>query len=309
MVIANGDDGTKTGPSKITFDECDVNPFGGWHCDTGDVVGSASIWATADYPDFRGKHFPVQSFSATVDWTWGGYKGVSIEDGATEQFKYVVLHVVDRDGFCAPLYPGQISHGSVLGEYVDFLIDGGEGKIVKSASGGTLSGERGAADDVQTFSTLLNNPAVSGIAEFPHLRDGFVDECQAWVSISSSLLDTVDVLVVAHDPEGDVAFDELVNFTSTMDYTLTFRWSLITWAGENGISPSAALSGGSPDISDQVTAIYGWEGNTQDWLGFFPAGVNVPGANDLNSLVVGQAYWFAIKGPSSITWTVTTNVN
>jgi len=35
----------------------------------------------------------------------------------------------------------------------------------------------------------------------------------------------------------------------------------------------------------------------------------VPGANDLTVLHNGQAYWIAITGPSSVTWTVATNVN
>ena len=38
------------------------------------------------------------------------------------------------------------------------------------------------------------------------------------------------------------------------------------------------------DIFDQVTAVYGWNQASQTWLGFFPAGVSVPGANDLTSL-------------------------
>jgi len=63
------------------------------------------------------------------------------------------------------------------------------------------------------------------------------------------------------------------------------------------------------DISDQVTAIYGWDAAAQDWLGYFPTGVNVPGANDLVTLDQGAAYWIAIKGPSSVTWTIATKVD
>ena len=217
----------------------------------------------------------------------------------------MVLHVFDLDGFCSAspsLHP-------VYGEYVDFLIDGGEGKIINAAYGGELSGERGAADDVMTFSTAVENAKTGGIKTFDHMDVGqvFADECQAWVRISSSLLDLVDVLIIADDPEGYVAFDVQINFTSTADYTLNFRWSLITWAGEDGVSPSAALAGGSPDITAGVTAIYGWEGASQTWLRFFPTGVGVPGANDLSTLTLGQAYWTAVTVPDSIPWTVTTN--
>jgi hypothetical protein len=37
--------------------------------------------------------------------------------------------------------------------------------------------------------------------------------------------------------------------------------------------------------------------------------VNVPGANDLVTLETGEAYWIAITGPSSVTWTIASNVN
>ena len=120
--------------------------------------------------------------------------------------------------------------------------------------------------------------------------------------------------MTAYDPEGTIQFDRVIDFQSTTSYSLSFRWSLITWAGANNISVTDALKGtgandAGNDIFDQVTAVYGWEQASQTWLGFFPAGVNVPGANDLTKLTEGQAYWIAIKGPSSVTWTIATNVN
>ena len=75
-----------------------------------------------------------------------------------------------------------------------------------------------------------------------------------------------------------------------------------------GTGTSGKNPGGN-DISASVTAIYGWDAAAQQWLGFFPSGVNVPGANDLTALKTGQAYWIAITGPSSVTWTIATNVN
>jgi hypothetical protein len=195
-------------------------------------------------------------------------------------------------------------------ETVDFLIDSGEGIIVET-SGGALNDGKQFATGVRTFSTFLNNPAVSGIREFAPL-DGRTDECQAWIRVSNSLLGILNVLATAHDDEGDIGFDRIVDFSSTASYTLTFRWSLITWAGQDGISPSDALRGtvgeDSNDIIDQVTAVYGWNQTSQTWLGFFPAGVSVPGANDLTALENGAAYWVAIKGPDPVTWTIATDI-
>jgi hypothetical protein len=131
--------------------------------------------------------------------------------------------------------------------------------------------------------------------------------------VSNSLLGILNVLATAHDDEGDIGFDRIVDFSSTASYTLTFRWSLITWAGQDGISPSDALRGtvgeDSNDIIDQVTAVYGWNQTSQTWLGFFPAGVSVPGANDLIALENGAAYWVAIKGPDPVTWTIATDID
>ncbi|MEO6042819.1 MAG: hypothetical protein ABIQ47_02705, partial [Tepidiformaceae bacterium] len=327
MVTANGD-------FKTVLTACSVNTLGGgFHCKPGDKVGTGSIYATVDYPDFRGKHFPVKSNTATATWTWGGFKDVTVESGGVDQFKYIVFHALDRDGFCSAASFGAISLHPVLSgaandtfnglpaETVDFLIDSGEGIII-GTSGGALTGVNDGkqfATGVKTFSTLTNDPAVTGILEFPNsplAAAGALDECQAWIKVSNSLLGVLNALVIAHNDEGNVGFDKIVDLTNTTSYTLNFRWSLVTWAGADGISINDAIKGtgttgknpGGNDISASVTAIYGWDQAAQQWLGFFPTGVNVPGANDLTSLKTGQAFWIAITGPGSVTWTVASNV-
>ncbi|MCC7365777.1 MAG: hypothetical protein IT303_15540 [Dehalococcoidia bacterium] len=329
MVTANGD-------FNLTYDECDTNTLGGGKlCAPGDKVGSSTVTSTADYPDFRGKHFPVASNAVTVNWIWGGYKDVTIEPDPNEpQIAYVVFHAVDRDGFCnVPV--GAVSLHSVLTSYdttspvggnaalgnqvevVDFLIDSDEGGIILDTNAGQppISVTKEFASGVSTFSTAVNTT----IREFPNsdlAASETADECQAWIRISNSLLAITNVLVVAHNdpPEGNVTFDRIVDFSDTATVTLNVRWSLVTWTGSDDIPVEDALKGtglneGGSDIFDQVTAVYGWDAAAQDWLGYFPAGVGVPGANDLTALEMGQAYWIAIKGPSSVTWTIETNVD
>ncbi len=327
MVTANGD-------YRTDLTACTTNVLaGGKHCAPGDHVGTGTITATVDYPDFRGKHFPVLSNAATVTWTWGGYKDVTVEKGETDQFKYVVFHAMDRDGFCSPLSTGAVllhpvlsslDDDNVIGsvdpvENVDFLIDSGEGIIVDSSSGATtppINDGKQFATGLYTFSTAVNTT----IKEFPLsslAESGATDECQSWIKVSNSLLGVINILAIAHDDEGNIGFDKIIDLTNTTSYTLNFRWSLITWAGADAITVNDAIKGtgtsganpGGNDISASVTAIYGWEASTQQWLGFFPSGVNVPGANDLTSLKTGQAYWIAITGPSSVTWTIASNVN
>ena len=343
MVSANGD-------LKTDLTACSTNALGGGkHCKTGDKVGTGKISATADYPDFRGKHFPVLSNVATVTWLWGGYKDVTVEAGETDQYKYVVFHAMDRDGFCSAPTGGVLLH-SVLSvtdglstingsgtanagdpiESVNFLIDSGEGIILGSSGAPTgatastpvavINDGKQFANTVPTYSIAAEAAAATGKKVFPLsslAATGQTDECQAWIKVSNSLLGVLNVLAIAADDEGPIGFDKIIDLTNTTSYTLNFRWSLVTWAGANNIAVADALKGtgtsgknpGGNDISASVTAIYGWDQAAQQWLGYFPSGVNVPGANDLTALKDGSAYWIAITGPGSVTWTIASNVD
>ena len=341
MVSANGD-------FETDLTACAANALaGGKLCKPGDKVGVGTISAVADYPDFK-KHFPVASNTATVNWTWGGYKDVTVEPGETDQFKYIVFHANDRDGYCdatalhaIQLHPVLTSldtsspvggNTSIYSHYplhnqvetVDFLIDSGEGIILNANGTITVGTSGGAINDGRQFATGIPTYDVAaakalGLQTFgltsPLTPAGTTDECQAFVKVSNSLLGILNVLAVAHDDEGNIGFDKIVDLTGTTSYTLNFRWSLITWAGADNIPVTDALKGGAStanpggnDISSSVTAVYGWNASSQTWLGYFPNGVNVPGANNLTALSTGQAYWVAITGPGSVTWTVTTNV-
>jgi hypothetical protein len=324
MVTANGD-------FKTDLTACAANALaGGKLCKPGDKVGTGTISAVADYPDFK-KHFPVASNTATVNWIWGGYKDVTVEPGTTDQFKYVVFHAIDRDGFCNAAAAGAVSLHPVLSgaandtfngnpaETVDFLIDSGEGIILSTSGSGTTGVNDGKqfATGVQTYDVATRKAA--GLLTFPLSSaltpTGATTECQAYIQVSNSLLGVLNVLTIAHNDEGNEGFDRIIDLTGTTTYTLNFRWSLITWAGADNIPVADALKGGAStknpggnDISAQVTAVYGWNQTSQTWLGYFPSGASVPGANNLTVLNTGQAYWIAITGPGPVTWTVTTNV-
>ncbi len=122
----------------------------------------------------------------------------------------------------------------------------------------------------------------------------------------------VDVIVVA--PSGSSAVTASSRFTytgATQAYTLSFRWSLISWNGPDGMTVAAALSGQeTPDdpatnnITSQVTAMFRWNGPAQRWEAHFPNAANIPGANDFTTLSKGTSYWIAISGPGSVSWTI-----
>ncbi|MGE0571685.1 MAG: beta strand repeat-containing protein [Dehalococcoidia bacterium] len=97
----------------------------------------------------------------------------------------------------------------------------------------------------------------------------------------------------------------------TISYTLTFRWTLLTWMGIDGLAVDAAVKGlespdvaATNDVSGRVTAIFFWDSTNQRWLAWFPNASNVPGANDFTTLRKGQVYFFAINGAGSTTWVV-----
>ncbi|MCA9829938.1 MAG: IPT/TIG domain-containing protein [Dehalococcoidia bacterium] len=97
----------------------------------------------------------------------------------------------------------------------------------------------------------------------------------------------------------------------TVSYTLTFRWTLLTWVGIDGISVDAAVKGlespdvaATNDVSGRVTAIFLWDSVNQKWQAWFPNASNIPGANDFSTFRQGRAYFIAINGSGSTTWVV-----
>jgi len=219
------------------------------------------------------------------------------------QFIYVVFHALDRDGFCSPP-DGAVSLHPVLNIPVDFVIEAGDGVIIETSSGSGAPGR--SADDVLTYSKKLNAASASPIRTFPSLIDGVPDECQAWIKVSQSIPGPLRVLVtVAGDDGKPIGFIADLERETANDVPLAFRWSLVTWTGDSGVTPGAALRGpAGSDISNRVTALYGWDEPTQVWKAYFPGSSNVPGANDLASLERGEAYWVAVSGPGGVIWSM-----
>lgn len=220
------------------------------------------------------------------------------------QFVYVVFHALDRDGFCASR-GGSISLHPVINMPVDFIIESGEGVIIETSNGFGSYGR--SANDVLTFSTLLNASSASPVRAFAPLVDGIEDECQAWIKVSQSIPGPLRVLVTLPGDDGKpIGFIADLDRRDTAAVKLSFRWTLMAWTGAttstgDALSGSGAASGGT-NVSNDVTAVYAWNAASQSWLAYFPGGANIPGANNLTSLETGQSYWFAIEGPGGVTW-------
>lgn len=94
-------------------------------------------------------------------------------------------------------------------------------------------------------------------------------------------------------------------------YSLSYRWSLITWIGKDTMPVLQALRGtgvpGATDISSRVGAIYQWESTTATWKAYFTGAEGIPGAVDFNVMIKGTVYWVALVSPGGASWTVQTD--
>ncbi len=264
MFAANGD-------FKLDFAGCDAtSPDIGPACSPGTNVGMSTFAAIVDYPDFRGKHFPVQSGELEVAWLWNGYAEVTVERGATPDSQFIVVHMAARDGLC--LVPGRtISLHPVHSatdaaqdfdsdplQAVDLVLSSGVGTVVDSSSG-TIAGDGLSISDMELASTD-DDPDLS----FAPLH-GRIEECQAWVEVNHSGGEGLtSVLVHSYHDEGNLAFER------------TFSWdpidancdgsadaedalSVLQLLGEvsdgglpPGCSPDADMSGGELTILDSL---------------------------------------------------------
>ena len=185
----------------------------GYYCPNGTNVGTATLQATIDYPDKR-KHREVDTNTVTIDWTWGGIKEVTVEQGGDFTW-FIIFHVLDRDGYCGAI-PGDPrgvspSFHPVLGELVEWIIDDGDGGLIIDGEANVTGVPADLGDLVTTVT--FHAAANPGIAQ----DTVDADECQSWVEVSASLGSEVDIRVTAHDPEGIIDFDVILNEDSDDD--------------------------------------------------------------------------------------------
>jgi hypothetical protein len=94
----------------------------------------------------------------------------------------------------------------------------------------------------------------------------------------------------------------------TTTYTLTFRWTLLTWTGLDNTPASDAIRGtgvaGGTDLSARISALYLWDPATSSYKAYFTGAESIPGANDFANLKLGAVYWVAIVGTGQVPWVV-----
>lgn len=266
------------GDFNLTFEECPANPItANPHCEPEQIVGRSRYYAVAEYPEptTRGKHPAVASNIAETTWRWAGYKRVTVVNGESAQFKYVVAHLKDRDGFC-----DAANYNNVLGIPIRFEIDAGSGIILEAADQPVeINGTRRFAT-ATTYDTVdpLGNPIATAIAK-PVIQD---DECQAWIKVTNSLLQPTNVIVTFPALPAPIPGDITISAfacTGQESITITNRgtkpvnlagFGLRSPGGQVGIAEHLDLSGllapgeSKTFLGGPGATARGWLGNTGD---------------------------------------------
>lgn len=234
LTDATDNDGVGTvdtfGDFNLTYEGCLKNPHtGNPQCSAGNVVGHTRYFATADYPGPHGGPLPpAVSNVVQTDWTWAGFKELTIVDTDSPMIKYVVAHLKDRDGYCDAK-----SFHNLLGIPLQWEIDAGDGFIldVEGAPSWISTAKRAAT--TTTFDTVddFGRPLNEGITRSPV----DADECQAWIRVSNSLLTATNVRVSfpppPSPPPGEVRVTGLV-CSGGEEVTITNKGSnLVSLAG------------------------------------------------------------------------------
>lgn len=212
------------GDYNLSFEGCTANALtGSPHCKLGDVVGHTRYYAVADYPQNPGKQPQATSAVQTTEWTWGGFKQVTVINTDDPTQKYIVAHLMDRDGYC-----DAASWNNTLGVRVQFQIDSGDGIFVEAQGQPAEISANKRTAWATTYDTVddLGNKVHEDIAK-KTVGDG---ECQAWVKVSDSLLSPVNVVVTFPSQPapipGDIRITGLVcapGLDRTESITLTNR--------------------------------------------------------------------------------------
>lgn len=182
------------GDLNLTYEACPANPHtGNPYCRVGDVVGHTRYYAVADYPQTKGHFPPARSNVAQTDWTWAGYKQLTVVDTDAPTVKYVVAHLKDRDGFCDAK-----SYHNLLGIPLLWEIDAGEGAIIGQEGMPSSVNQGRRTANTTTFDIVddLANPLNEDISRTPVAAD----ECQSWIKVSNSLLTATNVRVTFPAP-------------------------------------------------------------------------------------------------------------
>ncbi len=234
-------------------------------------------------------------FTGVVNITIGGTNVIFFE---VLSDSVIVLTTPSRPAGTVHIVLHKLTGSSATNELTTFTYAGGKANITSvspangPASGGTVVTLTGVNF---TNATQVTFGGVAG-TNLVVVNDG-----ELRVTTPANASGAVDIII--YNPSGTSLVSSIAKFTyntTSLTYTLQFRWNLVVWQGTDNLSVTTALS----TIAGRVTAIYMWDAVAQQWRGNFPNAGNVPGANDFTTLRKGVAYWLALNSPPPATWVV-----
>ncbi len=254
------------GDLNLNYEGCAVNiATGNPHCKVGDIGGRSRFYLVVDYQNgngltlpspwvHRGKWPAIRSNTLDVVYSWQGYKTVTWEPGEAPQFKYIVAHMKDRDGFC-----DAASYNNLLGIPIDFKIDAGpDGIIIQAQSQPSYiqpATQRFAVsttyDTEDDYGAPMNAQLVKTVVSG--------GECQAWIKVSNSLLENaVNVRVTFPPPPPPMPGDiRITNAVCVPKGGIT-----VTNVGQNPVSLAGfslrSLNSGQPVNPEEYLGLEGF---------------------------------------------------
>jgi hypothetical protein len=152
----------------------------------------------------------------------------------------------------------------------------------------TFLGGPGAKDNLWIGAT---NEVFTGPSDFVRLTwDGFV---VSTVSCDGTVHDNPIPASFAPDPEGEIIIDVTIPFGNETGVSLVEGWNLVPTG-----SGTAEIAGAIAGLESDITVIYAWDGELQEWLRYIPGAPD--GMNTLSQFGQNRVVWIQVKRPLTL---------
>jgi hypothetical protein len=261
-------------------------PFDAFDVPTGEIVGTTTVKAIADYPYMR-KHPAIVSNTVEKTWTWGKeLKGYSeyVDQSTTE--KRVLVFVCDRDGL--PVYGERIvwQLTSTNGGLIESYLPDTNGRDILGL--GYPAGEswtrEPTPDEAAAFEAEFGKPCHHGVAGLIiHNSLGSICDLSIWFYEREGVI--IRDVILDYNPGGADIFWEGSGDPAVQLYA---GWTNIAWADRTAPAVADAVE----PLGDAFVAIWYYNAATKEWSAYKADAPDF--ANDDFQLKYLSAYWIQV---------------
>lgn len=153
----------------------------------------------------------------------------------------------------------------------------------------TFLGGPGARDNLWVGAA---NEVFTGSSDFVHLTwDDFVIST---VFCDGTVHDNPIPASFPPDPEGEIIIDVTIPFGDESEVALVEGWNLVPTG-----SGTAGIAGVIAGLESDITVIYAWDAELQQWLRYIPGAPD--GVNTLSQFGQNRVVWIQVKRPLTLT--------